>query len=159
MTITVVCWLQTREGSIVMISYYSSIFFRTWWMVGIMFRIGKTNHFEKNLNWLIRNGWLNISYSGWNRLYLASGKFYVLGKRMYTISLYRYDVCMAVAGGKLRFLSGRPRDLWHVFFFFSVCVLGSNFIDIFYDCDSFGVWERFCSWRLFSSFLFQLSLV
>ena len=38
-----------------------------------------------------------VSQLGWNRLFLASGKFYsenVLRKRMYAISLYRCDVCI-----------------------------------------------------------------
>ena len=41
-----------------------------------------------------------------SRPFLASGKFYVLWKRTYAISLYRYGVCIyaAVVGGKLRFI-------------------------------------------------------
>ena len=40
--------------------------------------------------------------------------------------------------GKLRFLSGRPRDLWHCIFRHSFCSLGANYCNLFYDCSSFA---------------------
>ena len=46
-------------------------------------------------------------------------------------------VSIAVGGGRLRFLSGRPRDLWHCIFRLSFCFLGANYCDLFYDCSSF----------------------
>ena len=36
----------------------------------------------------------HFSQPGWNRLFLESGKFFVLRERMYVISLYRHDVCI-----------------------------------------------------------------
>ena len=47
-------------------------------------------------------------------------------------------VSMAVVGRKLRLLSRRPRDLWHWIFRHSVLLLGANYCNIFYDCNSFG---------------------
>ena len=67
-----------------------------------------------------------------------SGKFSVLLKRAYAISLYRCGVSIAVVGGKLRFLSGRHRDLWHSIFSHSFCFLGANYCNLFYDCSNFG---------------------
>ena len=46
-------------------------------------------------------------------------------------------VSIAVVGGKLSFLSGRPRDLRHSIFHHSFCFLGANYYNIFYDCRSF----------------------
>ena len=47
-------------------------------------------------------------------------------------------VSIAVVGGKLRLLSGRPRNLWHCIARHSFCFLGANYSNIFYDCSSFG---------------------
>ena len=58
---------------------------------------------------------------------------------MHAISLYRY-VSIAVVGGKLRFLSGKPRDLWHCIFRRSCCVLGANYCNRFYHCSCYGNW-------------------
>ena len=65
--------------------------------------------------------------------------------KMYDISLYRYMcVSIAVVGGKLRFLSGRPRDFWHCIFHHSFCLLGAKYCNLFYDWRSFG--RGCCSW-------------
>ena len=45
---------------------------------------------------------------------------------------------MAVVGGKLFFLSGKPRDLWHCAFHHSFCLLGATYCNIVYDCNSLG---------------------
>ena len=72
-------------------------------------------------------------------LLVASTKFYVLWKGC---TLPRFTVMMcasiAVVGGKLIFLSGRPRDLWHCIFRQSFCFLGANCRNLFQDCSSFG---------------------
>ena len=47
-------------------------------------------------------------------------------------------VSVAVIRGKLRFLSGRPREFWHCIFHHSICLLGANYRNRFYDCSSFG---------------------
>ena len=56
--------------------------------------------------------------------------------------LFRFTVMMclsiAVVGGKLRCLSGRPRDLWHCIFRDGFCFLGANYCNLFYDCSSLG---------------------
>ena len=55
------------------------------------------------------------------------------------LSRFTVVVCVSIAvvGGKLRFLSGRPRDLWHSIY--SFCFLGANYYcNSFYDCNSFG---------------------
>ena len=51
---------------------------------------------------------------------------------MYTIS-FTVMVCVSIAvvGGKLRFLSGRPRDLWSCIFRHSFCFLGANYCDVY----------------------------
>ena len=49
----------------------------------------------------------------------------------------RDSVSIAVVGGKLIFLSGRPRDLWHCIFHHSFCFLSANYCNLFYDCGSF----------------------
>ena len=67
------------------------------------------------------------------------------------LSRFTVVVCVSIAvvGGKLRFLSGRPRDLWHSIY--SFCFLGANYYcNSFYDCNSFG---SFCSWGWVSSCL------
>ena len=55
---------------------------------------------------------------------------------------FRFTVMMcvsiAIVGGKLVFLSGRPRDVWHCIFHCSFCFLGANYCNLFYDCSSFG---------------------
>ena len=60
---------------------------------------------------------------------------------------FRFTVMMcvsfAVVGGKLRCLSGRPRDLWHCIFRHSFSFLGVNYCDIFYDCKSFWILGEF----------------
>ena len=45
---------------------------------------------------------------------------------------------IAVLGGKLRFLSGRPRNIWHCIFHHSFYFLGAKYCNPFYDCHSFG---------------------
>ena len=56
--------------------------------------------------------------------------------------LSRFTVMMCVSivvvGGKLRFLSRRPRDFWRCLFHHSFCFRGANYCDLFYDCSSFG---------------------
>ena len=56
------------------------------------------------------------------------------------LSRFTVMVCVSIAvvGGILRFLSGRPRDLWHCIFRHSFCHLGSNYCNLFYNCSSFG---------------------
>ena len=58
------------------------------------------------------------------------------------LSRFTVMVCVSIAvvGGKLRFLSGRPRDFWHCIFHHSFCFLGANYryCNRFYDCSSFG---------------------
>ena len=56
------------------------------------------------------------------------------------LSRFTVVVCVSIAavGEKLRFLSGRPRDLWHSIFRHSFCFLGANYCNLFYDCSSFG---------------------
>ena len=72
-------------------------------------------------------------------LFLASGKFYVLWKMMYAISLYRYDVYIySDSRGEIGFLSGRPRDLWHCIFCHSFRFVGAKYCNLFYDCSSLG---------------------
>ena len=55
--------------------------------------------------------------------------------------LFRFTVMMcvflAVVGGKLRFLSGRTRDLWHCTFRHSFRFVSANYCNLFYDCNSF----------------------
>ena len=46
-------------------------------------------------------------------------------------------VSIAVVGGKLRFLSGRPGDHWHCIFHHIVWFLGANYCHLFYDCNIF----------------------
>ena len=84
---------------------------------------------------------------------LASGKFYVLLKKMYAISLYWYDVSMAVVGGKSRFYPGDLAIFGIVFFTiaFAFYLVGANDCNVFYDCSNFG--RGFCSWGWVSSFL------
>ena len=55
------------------------------------------------------------------------------------LSRFTVVVCVSIAavGEKLRFLSGRPRDLWHSIFRHSFCFLGANYCNLFYDCSSF----------------------
>ena len=69
------------------------------------------------------------------------------------------NVSIAVVGGKLRFLPGRPRDLWHCICRHSFCFLGANYCNIFYDCGRFGHWERFLLMRMSFFFPFLKSLV
>ena len=56
--------------------------------------------------------------------------------------LSRFTVMMcisiAIVGGKLRFLSGRPRDLWHCIFCHSFRFVGAKYCNLFYDCSSLG---------------------
>ena len=40
-----------------------------------------------------------ISWPVWNRIGLASGKFYVLWNRIYAFLLYRYDLCIYSGSG------------------------------------------------------------
>ena len=72
----------------------------------------------------------------------------------FTVMMY---VSIAVVGGKLRFLSGRPHDFWHCVFYYSFCFLGANYWNIFYDCSSFWSLGEFFfkSWGRASSFLFK----
>ena len=92
--ITIVYWLQASEGGTLMICYCTRIMVRNWWVIGILFGIGK-NCFETLLNWLIRSGWLNTSRTKprWNRLLSASGDFMFYGK-ICPLSHYRYGVCI-----------------------------------------------------------------
>ena len=55
------------------------------------------------------------------------------------LSRFIVMVCVSIAavGGKLNFLSGRPRDLWHCIFRHSFCFLGANYCNVFYDCRSY----------------------
>ena len=73
--------------------------------------------------------------------FLASGKFYVSWKRMYALSLYRYDVCI-YSGNRGKNWDFCPRELAifgiHCIFHHSFCFLGANYCNIFYDCSSFG---------------------
>ena len=142
--ITIVYWLQTREGSILMISYYTSIILRTWWMVGILFGIGKILYFEKFLNWLIRNGWLNTfrSRDGLGHFQrLVNSMFWGKGcMRDLALPLPLRSMCvsMAVVGGKLTFLFGRPRDIWHCLFHRGVCFLGATWLYLIIVCFFYG---------------------
>ena len=56
------------------------------------------------------------------------------------LSRFTVMVCVSIAvvGGKIRFLFGRPRDFWHSIFHRSFCFLGANYCNLFYDCSSFG---------------------
>ena len=56
------------------------------------------------------------------------------------LSRFTIMVCVstAVVGGKLRFLSGGPRDFWHYIFHHSFCFLGAHYCNLIYDCSSFG---------------------
>ena len=55
------------------------------------------------------------------------------------LSRFIVMVCVSIAavGGKLNFLSGRPRDLWHCIFRRSCCFLGANYCNLSNDCSSF----------------------
>ena len=55
------------------------------------------------------------------------------------LALPLWCVSIAVVGGKLRFLSGRPRDLWHSIFRHGFCFLGMNYYCnmYMYNCDFF----------------------
>ena len=86
------------------------------------------------------------------RPFLASGEFYVLWKRMYAISLYRYDVCI-YSGSRGQNEIWRHRDFWHCIFHHSFCFLGANYCNRFHDCSSFG--ESFLLMGGVSSFLFK----
>ena len=77
--------------------------------------LGATRYRTKAKKWSIF-GFITFRKRLLFRVTLASGNFYVLWKRMHAISLYRYDVSIAVVWGKLRCLSGRPRDLWQCIF-------------------------------------------
>ena len=61
------------------------------------------------------------------------------------LSRFTVMVCVSIAvvGGKLRFLSGGPRDFWQCIFHDSFSFLGANYCNLFYDWSGFGVWERF----------------
>ena len=56
--------------------------------------------------------------------------------------LYRFTVMMfvsiGVVGGKLRFWSRRPHDLWYHIFPRRFCLLDANYCNPFYDRCSFG---------------------
>ena len=69
-----------------------------------------------------------------SRPFLASGKLHVL---LTGCMLSRFTVMMCVSievvEGKLRFLSGRPRDFWNCFFLHSFSFLGANCCNLFYD--------------------------
>ena len=69
-------------------------------------------------------------------------------------------VSIAVVGGKLRFLSGRPRDLRHCVFHRSFCFLGTNYclFSTIATAVLLGDRERFLLMGV-SSFLFSKSLV
>ena len=56
------------------------------------------------------------------------------------LSRFTVMVCVSIAvvGGKLRFLSGGPRDFWQCIFHDSFSFLGANYCNLFYDCSSFG---------------------
>ena len=53
---------------------------------------------------------------------------------MYAISLYRYDVCIYK---KDFFVRETSRFLALYFFHHSLCFLGANYCNLFYDCSSF----------------------
>ena len=87
-----------------------------------------------------------IFVAGMEQAILASGKFYVLRKIIYAM-IYRFTVTicvsMAVVGGKLRFLSGRPRDIWHCIFHRSFRYLGADYCNFSTIATISGVWEGF----------------
>ena len=58
---------------------------------------------------------------------------------LFTVMMF---VSIAVVGGKLRFLSGRPRNFRHCTFHRSFCFLGANYCNPFYDCNNFGSWAE-----------------
>ena len=68
------------------------------------------------------------------------------------ISRFTFMICVSIAivGGKLIFLSERPRDFWHCIFHHGFCFLGANYRNIFYDCSGLG--RGFCSWGWVPSF-------
>ena len=114
----------------------------------------KPMHFTKgtscfSLKW--DNDWSGleevISEPGWNRLFLASGKFYVLWKGC-MLSRFTVMMCVSIAvvGGKLRFLSGRPCDVRHRIFHRNFAFWAQTIV-IFSTIAT--VWEfgrGFCSW-------------
>ena len=59
------------------------------------------------------------------------------------LSRFTVMIFVAIVGGKLRFLFGRPRDFWHSIFHHRFCFLGVNYDNLFCDYSSLGVWERF----------------
>ena len=81
---------------------------------------------------------------GWSKPFSASGNFYILWKTIYA-TVFRFTVmtCVSVAvvGGKLRFLSGRPRDFWHGIFRHSFCFRRRELLKSFLRLQQF--WERF----------------
>ena len=62
---------------------------------------------------------------------------------MYAISLYRYGVCIAVVGGKLIFLSSRPRDYWRSVPQHCFAVEARTVVIFSTIAALLGVWERF----------------
>ena len=89
----------------------------------------------------------SIIFRNW---WMIEGHFYRLVISMFCwkrcmLSRFTVVVCVSIAvvGGKLRFLSGRPRDFRHWIFHHSFCFLGAT-DNLFYDCSRFGsLWEVF----------------
>lgn len=89
-TVAIVYWLKTREGSILIICYYTSVIFRSWWMVVILLNIEMMNYFGEVIELADSQRMVHCIFQpGRNKLFWASGKLYVLGERMYAMSLYR----------------------------------------------------------------------
>ena len=101
-----------------------------------------------------------FSQPGWNKLFLASGKFYVLQKRMYVISLYRYDVCISSGSrGQIEiFVRETSRSLAsHLHHQF--CLQARTIAIFSMIATVFGVWEGFLLMGVSFLFPFQQSMV
>ena len=85
---------------------------------------------------------------------LASDHFYVLLKRMYAISLYHSDECIySGSRGQIEIFCPGDLAIFGVVFFTIVYAffVGTNYCDLFYDCNSFRSLGEVCSWGWVSS--------
>ena len=120
----------------------TSIIFRTWWVVGIVFGTENINYLAKLLDWLIRNGWLNTFRSRGGIGYLQRRvKPYVLRKRLCAMSLCRCDVIYGGSRGNWRFLSAKLDYLCYAIFRPSVCFLDATIL--MFSAILTVVWKRF----------------
>ena len=134
---------RKRECSMFLISSSTtSIIFRTWWVVGIVFGTENINYLAKLLDWLIRNGWLNAFRSRGGIGYLQRRvKPYVLRKRLCAMSLCRCDVIYGGSRGNWRFLSAKLDYLCYAIFRPSVCFLDATIL--MFSAILTVVWKRF----------------